>query len=974
VETVQRLRAAIDQQRLATEQQRTAQTANQAAVAAQRLATEEQRTATAATRAEKEMLALARAQERAAAAGKNGGLGPALPRTLDGLSGAAAAALKGFIGLQVITQGLDLAQVGAQAQGARTSFDALAQSANTTGAALLGSLRVAAQGTISDVKLIESANTGLLLSNGKIAKDLPRLIEIARASARATGQEIGFVFDSLVRGISRGSPQIIDNAGITLDAGKAFDTYAKSIGKSTDELTKADQQQATLNAVVAAGADIIAKTGGSADNAATSFARVSTAIDNLKTKAGGALATALAPAADGINAIATLSDKANESVRKAFSGASTFSDYQARIKGIGDEFASIGVKVQPLSQAQFNYAQSLVASGVAADQAHQKALDFNGSLVLIGQTQAVLASSGTVSAAAIDGISQAMVRVGSSSAAGAAFIQGLTQELSAHAITATQAAAGLAAYEAGLQRSAQAATSAAIANDEDRVALGQAQLARENANAAMADQITKTQQAAISAQQLTAVQNTLAGLGRLVAGGLLTSAQAAAQLAAQYGITTQAALALIQAQATIANKSVALAKAPRIGESRSDIDDLKHSNVIQNRKESLDAANAAARAEENYQKVIGNDAPAIARAKRELAQLKQGTAEYYNTKAKLAQLEQDAERDAKRAAGGAKGARSPKLTDQQRLNNTLLADQEKADDRFAQLDQDHRVKLLDIEKDYQRKSLDQQRANEVSKRQSQADFYERLTTSDLNKKSEGKNASAADAANKEALAKVNADYQAAFAKSQELAQAGNAKLAADYLALKQRQAEQELSYQEALAKARANNDQAEIARLEAIHALRQQANEEEEKNLLAQGDANVNAKNDAVAAENSRYEEAVGKTADAAETATQRKIVAYEREGKAIDENNAKLAQQASLYAKVPAGAPTTPGAPTAPASTPTPAPTTADIWQVSDTALLGAIQAQTDMQSGKFDAIIGRLDNVERAVRQSSQRGGVAA
>lgn len=184
----------------------------------------------------------------------------------------------------------ELAQAGAKIDATRQSFDALAISAGTTGDVLLTSLRAAAKGTVSDAELIQSANSGILLTGGTLAKELPRLLEIARASAQASGDDIGFVFDSLVKGIARGSPQIIDNAKITLDAAGAFETYAASIGKSPDQLTRVEQQQATLNAVMAAGTDIIAKTGGAADTNAQAFARLGTALTNFKDRGAQGLA------------------------------------------------------------------------------------------------------------------------------------------------------------------------------------------------------------------------------------------------------------------------------------------------------------------------------------------------------------------------------------------------------------------------------------------------------------------------------------------------------------------------------------------------------------------------------------------------------------------------------------------------------------------------------------------------------------
>jgi hypothetical protein len=244
---------------------------------------------------------------------RDGGLGPALPRTLDSFGTAAIdqvkSSLMGVVGPAAVATAavkgfqaaIDLGVASSKIDATRKSFDSLAVSAHTTGDALLTSLRAAAQGTVSDADLIQSANSGILLTGGTLAKELPRLLEIARASAQASGDDIGFVFDSLVKGIARGSPQIIDNAKITLDAAGAFETYAKSIGKTPDQLSRTEQQQATLNAVMAAGTDIIAKTGGAAETNATQIARLQTNVENAKNSFGSFIAGGLGQMASQAN-------------------------------------------------------------------------------------------------------------------------------------------------------------------------------------------------------------------------------------------------------------------------------------------------------------------------------------------------------------------------------------------------------------------------------------------------------------------------------------------------------------------------------------------------------------------------------------------------------------------------------------------------------------------------------------------------
>jgi hypothetical protein len=174
----------------------------------------------------------------------------------------------------------------------RASFDNLAESAGLSGEEIMSSLREASKGMVTDVSLMESFNKSMLLVGEGMATKLPKLLEIAQASAAATGEDVGFLLDSLVTGIGRGSPMILDNLGLTINLAEAYDSYAKTLGIATDEMTKAQQQEALLNAVVAAGDGFIERLGDNTGGTAQTLAQFKTTIENLKM----GLATGLLPA------------------------------------------------------------------------------------------------------------------------------------------------------------------------------------------------------------------------------------------------------------------------------------------------------------------------------------------------------------------------------------------------------------------------------------------------------------------------------------------------------------------------------------------------------------------------------------------------------------------------------------------------------------------------------------------------------
>jgi hypothetical protein len=201
---------------------------------------------------------------------------------------------KAFDGLVSAAQsvGDTLINEAPRVEGLRTSFDNLAESAGFSGEAVMDSLRAAAKGMVTDVSLMESFNKSMLLVGEGMADKLPKLLEIAQASAAATGEDVGFMLDSLVTGIGRGSPMILDNLGLTINLAEAYDSYAKTLGISADEMTKAQQQMALLNAVEASGDEFIQRLGDNTDGGAQKMAQFKTTIENLKM----GLATGLLPA------------------------------------------------------------------------------------------------------------------------------------------------------------------------------------------------------------------------------------------------------------------------------------------------------------------------------------------------------------------------------------------------------------------------------------------------------------------------------------------------------------------------------------------------------------------------------------------------------------------------------------------------------------------------------------------------------
>lgn len=165
--------------------------------------------------------------------------------TLDlGLSGMQAA----FSTMQQISQAIaDTSQAGAQFDRLGGSFSNLASSMGSNGTAIISAIESVTQGTLSQSTIMQQANNAMLLGVAKSSDEFETLAKIAVDRGRAMGISMEYAFESIVKGVGRLSPLILDNLGIVLDADKTYKDYAESIGKTADALTDAEKRAALIS-------------------------------------------------------------------------------------------------------------------------------------------------------------------------------------------------------------------------------------------------------------------------------------------------------------------------------------------------------------------------------------------------------------------------------------------------------------------------------------------------------------------------------------------------------------------------------------------------------------------------------------------------------------------------------------------------------------------------------------------------------
>ena len=149
-------------------------------------------------------------------------------------AGAAASAINGLTSAmsEAVTEGIRMSK---ELEGVRAAFNRLNQPN------LLKNLREATHGTVNDLELMKQA---VKFDNFNLSLDqMGTFLAFAQQQAKATGQDVGFLVESIVNGLGRKSLPILDNLGLSA-------TEIRERMKETGDMTKAvaDIIQERMNA------------------------------------------------------------------------------------------------------------------------------------------------------------------------------------------------------------------------------------------------------------------------------------------------------------------------------------------------------------------------------------------------------------------------------------------------------------------------------------------------------------------------------------------------------------------------------------------------------------------------------------------------------------------------------------------------------------------------------------------------------
>ena len=238
---------------------------------------------------------------------------------------------------EVINFGKELFSLAAKAEGVRKAFERIAP----TG--LLSDLRRSTRGAVSDFDLMKNAVSA---SNFKIPlENLGSYLAFATKRAEETGQSVDYLVDSIIMGIGRKSPMILDNLGI-------------SIVDIRNEMEKTgDMAKAVANIIDRE----MANAGNTVDTSATKVAQMTTAWTNFKEVLGGLFTGGVA------NSFSWLTNWLNDTNR--ILSSETIPWYEKLAATLGQVIPGMGVS------------RSATSSKLNAEESRKKGIDTEAGLL-----------------------------------------------------------------------------------------------------------------------------------------------------------------------------------------------------------------------------------------------------------------------------------------------------------------------------------------------------------------------------------------------------------------------------------------------------------------------------------------------------------------------------------------------------------------------------------------------------------------
>ncbi len=183
-----------------------------------------------------------------------------------------------------------LAVHGSGVSDIREAFNQMNATIGNDGPRVLGTLREAFAGTISDFDLMKLSNEAMSKGLKGNEGDFKLVAQAARALGERTGVDAAQAFGTLSAAMATGKTKGAELLIGVVENTKAYQGYAASLHKKVSEMTEAEKAAATQIATQGRLRDIVRETGVVVFDAGDAWAATKVQVDNFKNSLGEAIA------------------------------------------------------------------------------------------------------------------------------------------------------------------------------------------------------------------------------------------------------------------------------------------------------------------------------------------------------------------------------------------------------------------------------------------------------------------------------------------------------------------------------------------------------------------------------------------------------------------------------------------------------------------------------------------------------------
>jgi len=151
--------------------------------------------------------------------------------------------------LYAIRKAFDYIELGAKAKQIEEAFNRVSVAVGENAEVLKKALKEASAETVNFSNV--AGNVSALLGQGLNLEQIAGLMKVARAEARKMGTDVEQAFTQIANAVAGGFLVTVKRAyGLNVELASAFESYAKTLGKTVDEVRKYHKAQALANEII----------------------------------------------------------------------------------------------------------------------------------------------------------------------------------------------------------------------------------------------------------------------------------------------------------------------------------------------------------------------------------------------------------------------------------------------------------------------------------------------------------------------------------------------------------------------------------------------------------------------------------------------------------------------------------------------------------------------------------------------------